>query len=77
MDVGQSNFNLLDWTLILDFLCIDTDMAHHLDMRLAALLFAEAYRAWNNGLCANLDMPSEQRAIAAKLLAEHGSIEVL
>ena len=37
----------------------------------------EAYRAWNNGLCANLDMPSEQRAIAAKLLAEHGSIEVL
>jgi para-nitrobenzyl esterase len=37
----------------------------------------EGYRAWNGGLCANIDMPSEQRAIAARLLAEHGSIEVM
>ena len=37
----------------------------------------EAYRAWNGGLCAKIDMPSEQRAIAARLLAEHGSIEVM
>ncbi|MGB2041709.1 MAG: carboxylesterase/lipase family protein [Porticoccaceae bacterium] len=37
----------------------------------------EAYRAWNGGLCASIDMPSEQRAIAARLLAEHGSIEVM
>ena len=37
----------------------------------------EGYTSWNSGLCANVDMRAEQRAIAAKLLAEHGSIEVL
>jgi para-nitrobenzyl esterase len=37
----------------------------------------QAYRAWNNGLCAKVDMRSEQRAIAARLLAEHGSIDVM
>jgi para-nitrobenzyl esterase len=37
----------------------------------------QAYRAWSNGLCAKVDMRSEQRAIAARLLAEHGSIDVM
>lgn len=37
----------------------------------------QAYRAWKNGLCAKVDMRSEQRAIAARLLAEHGSIDVM
>ena len=37
----------------------------------------EGYTSWNSGLCANVDMRAEQRAIAAKLLVEHGSIEVL
>ena len=37
----------------------------------------EAYRSWNNGLCANVDMPAEQRAIAVRLLQEHGSVDVM
>ncbi|MDG1312041.1 MAG: carboxylesterase family protein [Porticoccaceae bacterium] len=37
----------------------------------------EGYRSWNGGLCADIDMPAEQKAIAAELIAEHGSIAVL
>ena len=38
---------------------------------------AEGFRAWNDGLCQDVDMHARQRAIATKILAEHGSVSVL
>lgn len=37
----------------------------------------QAYREWKNGLCADVDMRAEQRALAARLIEEFGSIGVL
>lgn len=37
----------------------------------------EEYHSWNNGLCNQFDIKDEQRKMEAKLIAEHGSVEVL
>lgn len=37
----------------------------------------QAYLEWNNGLCVDVDMRAEQRALATRLLEEFGSIGVL
>lgn len=37
----------------------------------------QSYTAWNQGLCSQVDMRSEQRAIAIQLIEEHGSISVM
>ena len=35
------------------------------------------YHSWNNGLCNQFDIKAEQRDLDAKLIDEHGSIDVL
>ncbi|MBT5387949.1 MAG: carboxylesterase family protein [Porticoccaceae bacterium] len=37
----------------------------------------QAYAEWKQGRCKNTDMRAEQRAIAVKLIEEHGSISVM
>jgi len=37
----------------------------------------QAYAQWNNGLCKTVDMRAEQKALADKLIAQYGSVEVL
>ena len=37
----------------------------------------QAYAQWNGGLCSAIDMRYEQRALADKLIAQYGSVDVL
>ena len=37
----------------------------------------QAYGQWNQGLCRALDMRAEQRALADKLIAQYGSVDIL
>ena len=38
---------------------------------------SQAYAQWNGGLCSAVDMRAEQRALAEKLVAQYGSVDVL
>jgi hypothetical protein len=37
----------------------------------------QGYRDWDNGRCKNVDIPAAQNALAEKLIAKYGSVEIL